>query len=42
MVTNFYNNVAQECPYRKSTILAYRQKQLVKFLEKTFTVLSEI
>ena len=37
MVTNFYNNVAQERPYRKSTIPAYWQKQLVKFIEKTFT-----
>ena len=37
MVTNFYNKVAQECPYRKSAVLVYGQKQPVKVLEKTLT-----
>ena len=34
MVTNFYNKIAQECPYRKSAVLVYGQKQPVKVLEK--------
>ena len=34
VITKFYN-VAPECLYRKSTVLVYGQKQLVKFLEKT-------
>ena len=37
MVTSFYNKVAQECFYRKSTFLVYGLKQPVKFLEKTLT-----
>ena len=40
MVTNFYNKVARECPYRKSTVLVYGQKQPVKFLEKAHSITS--
>ena len=39
MVTNFYK-VARECPYRKSTVLVYGQKQPVKFLEKAHSITS--
>ena len=40
MVTNFYNKVARECPYRKSTVLVYGQNQPVKFLEKAHSITS--
>ena len=41
MITNFCN-IARKCPNRKSTVFMYGQKQPVKFLEKSYTVLSAI
>ena len=37
LVINFYNSVARECPYKKSTVLVEGQRQPVKFLEKTLS-----
>ena len=37
LVINFYNSVARECPYKKSTVLVEEQRQPVKFLEKTLS-----
>ena len=31
MATNFHDNVARECPYRKSMVLVYAPKQPVNF-----------